>query len=136
MTENDYESDRKAYFDTWVKALEEFLGWPKDKTKDLIQRWSIKKDSMFFHERALWYIVPLLVSDQVKETVRARGDFLHRLYGRIQHTIEYGEGLDEMSSERLARMAPEDALTVMDREAERGYERGERLLEGRLEKYD
>ena len=79
------------YKEVWTKMLGVFLHWmPKQ-----VEEWSMKwadglehGNNLFYHERASWYVVPLLIPGELAEKLDSIG--YNKLEGEILLAIQSG----------------------------------------------
>src|SRR4051812_47119164 len=80
----------RHYVQTWIKAMQVFLGWSKQQTIHWAEKWKESlndPDEMFYNETPTWYITTLLIPESIRTGLSGVDKILVRriLLGLIQN---------------------------------------------------
>ena len=84
------------YFRVWKAAFGEIVHWPENRVVNWAKRFSQMDDpdSLFYHQSALWYVVPWLTPRSISE--RRKGLRLFEFHGEVERAILGDEPGGEM----------------------------------------
>ncbi len=89
-------ANKPFYMAVWRRVLTDWLHWPDERIERWMRRYDEdledRGDGLFYHEEALWYVAPLLISDRLTQRLGSRESM--RLEWRLQRVIGVGKDVE------------------------------------------
>ncbi|HSZ57638.1 MAG TPA: hypothetical protein VK797_18390 [Tepidisphaeraceae bacterium] len=100
-------SEMEAICNDWIRILTLAMDWPHDKARDWArnQIQSAKDDPFFSHETVSWYLLPLIITDEISTQTKSMGDLRSSLDLTLESFREKMWG--EISAEEIDRVRAE-----------------------------
>jgi hypothetical protein len=133
-------SKKRAYLNSWKNVLGAFLGWPEERVLQWVKQdyeyLLNMPDSFVYRTSAMFYIIPLLLSDRLRRLSTDGGEV--ELRPRIQTAIEcrISPPIPEWLKALRTRVDVEEWLQEFQKYREEAVSRGEWFSEERADQYD
>lgn len=73
-------SELDSICDDWVRLLTQVLGWPRTAAIAWARdRIALADNAFFSHETTSWYVLPLIITDDVRRRTRSLGELESRI---------------------------------------------------------